>query len=85
MNTTNEISRHDGPSSMERTWGSIERWWDGRSKGAKIAIGIVGGVVVLATGGAVAYAIFTGGVVVASGSTMVAVGAAATTLAARAG
>lgn len=55
---------------------SIVRWWDGRSDGEKLAIGIIGALVVVATGGALAYAIATGGVVVATGETVVLIGAA---------
>ena len=55
---------------------SIVRWWDGRSDGEKLAIGIIGGLVVVATGGALAYAIATGGVVVATGETVILIGAA---------
>ncbi len=55
---------------------NIERWWNGRSDGEKLALGIVGGVAIVATGGALAYAIATGGVVVASGETVILVGAA---------
>ena len=55
---------------------SIERWWSGRSDGEKLALGIVGGLAIVATGGALAYAIATGGVVVASGETVILVGAA---------
>jgi hypothetical protein len=52
-----------------------------RTGAERWAVGIVGGVVVLATGGAVAYAIGTGGAVVMSGGTVVAIGAAAQALA----
>ncbi len=55
---------------------SIERWWSGRSDGEKLALGIVGGLAIVATGGALAYAVATGGVVVASGETVILVGAA---------
>ena len=55
---------------------SIELWWSGRSDGEKLALGIVGGLAVVATGGALAYAVATGGVVVASGETVILVGAA---------
>jgi hypothetical protein len=59
---------------------SIERWWSGRSGGEKLALGIVGGLAVVATGGALAYAVATGGVVVASGETVILVGAATSLL-----
>lgn len=59
---------------------SIERWWSGRSDGEKLALGIFGGLAVVATGGALAYAIATGGVVVASGETVILVGAATSML-----
>jgi hypothetical protein len=55
---------------------NIERWWSGRSDGEKLALGIVGGLAIVATGGALAHAIATGGVVVASGETVILVGAA---------
>ena len=55
---------------------NIERWWSGRSDGEKLALGIVGGLAIVATGGALAYAIATGGVLVASGETVILVGAA---------
>jgi hypothetical protein len=59
---------------------SIERWWSGRSGGEKLALGIVGGIAVVATGGALAYAVASGGVVVASGETVILVGAATSLL-----
>jgi hypothetical protein len=52
---------------------NIERWWSGRSDGEKLALGMLA---IVATGGALAYAIATGGVVVASGETVILVGAA---------
>ncbi len=55
---------------------SLVSWWDRRSGDEKLAIGIVVGFVVAATGGAVAYAIATGGVVVVTGETVILVGAA---------
>ena len=63
---------------------SIELWWSGRSDGEKLALGIVGGLAVVATGGALAYAVATGGVVVASGETVILVGTATSLLRARA-
>lgn len=63
---------------------NLVRWWDGRSDGEKLALGIVGGLAVVATGGALAYAIATGGVVVASGETVILVGAATSMLRGRA-
>lgn len=63
---------------------NIERWWSGRSDGEKLALGILGGLAVVATGGALAYAIATGGVVVASGETVILVGAATSMLRGRA-
>jgi hypothetical protein len=59
---------------------NIERWWSGRSDGEKLALGIVGGLAIVGTGGALAYAIATGGVVVASGETLILVGAATSML-----
>ena len=56
---------------------SISRWWDRRSSGERRAIGIVGGVVALATGAAVAYAVIKGGAIVKVGHVLVAVGPAA--------
>ena len=55
---------------------NIERWWSGRSDGEKLALGIVGGLAIVATGGALAYAIATWCFVVASGETVILVGAA---------
>jgi hypothetical protein len=55
---------------------NLVRWWDARSHDEKLAPGIVGGIAVIGTGGALAYAIATGGVVVASGETIILVGAA---------
>ncbi len=57
---------------------SIDRWWIGRSDGEKL--GIVGGLAVVATGGAMAYAIATGGVFIASGETGILVEAATSML-----
>ncbi len=37
----------------------IEYWLSGRSDGEKLALGIVGGLAIVATGGALAYAIAT--------------------------
>lgn len=62
---------------------SLQRWWDARSSGEKLALGIVGGLTAVATGGALAYAIATGGVVIASGETVILVGAATSLLKAR--
>lgn len=45
----------------------LVRWWDGRSGGEKLALGIAGALAVVATGGALANAIATEGLVVASG------------------
>lgn len=54
----------------------VTRWWDKRTTTEKVALGVVGGLAVVATGGALAYAVGTGGVIVASGETVVFVGAA---------
>lgn len=62
----------------------LARWWSGRSTNEKLALGIVGGLVVVATGGALAYAIATGGVAVVSGETVILVGAATSALRGRA-
>jgi len=59
---------------------NLQRWWDGCSEGEKIALGVVGGLVAFATGGALAYAIATGGIVVASGETVILVGVATSML-----
>jgi hypothetical protein len=59
---------------------NLQRWWDGRSGGEKLALGIIAGLVVVATGGALAYAVATGGVVLASGETIILVGAATSLL-----
>lgn len=70
----------ESPSARRRRAGwamsNLQRWWDGRSDGAKVALGIVGGLAVVATGGALAYAAATGGIIVASGETVILVGAA---------
>lgn len=52
------------------------QWWDERTAGEKAALAVVGGIVTIATGGALAYAIATGGVVVVTGETVVLFGAA---------
>ncbi|WP_223643746.1 hypothetical protein [Corallococcus sp. EGB] len=59
---------------------SLARWWDRRSDGEKLALGIAGGIAVVATGGALACAIATEGLIVASGGTLVVVGKAATSM-----
>ncbi|MCP3169958.1 hypothetical protein [Myxococcus qinghaiensis] len=59
---------------------SLARWWERRSDGEKLALGIAGGIAVVATGGALAYAIATEGLIVASGGTLVVVGKAATAM-----
>lgn len=62
----------------------LARWWDGRSEGEKIALGMVGGLAVLATGGVAAYAIASGGIVVASGEFIIVLGTATSLLRGRA-
>jgi len=59
---------------------NLVRWWEGRSDGEKLALGIAGGLAAVATGGALAYAIAAEGLVVASGGTLIVVGKAATTM-----
>lgn len=59
---------------------SIARWWEARSDGERLALGIVCGLAVVATGGALAYAIATEGLVVASGGTVIVVGRVATAM-----
>jgi len=59
---------------------SLARWWDRRSDGEKLALGIAGGIAVVATGGALAYAIATESLIVGSGGTLVVVGKAATSM-----
>lgn len=66
--------------AMDATLSRWERFWDRRSAAEKIGLGAVAGFVVMATGGAVAYAIGTGGLVVASGRTVVLLGAATSLL-----
>ena len=46
----------------------------------KLALGVVGSLVVVATGGALAYAIAAEGLVVASGGSVIVIGKAATTM-----
>lgn len=60
---------------------SIQKWWAGRSTLERYTVGILGGILAVATGGAVVYAIASGGAVIVAGETMVAVGAAASALA----
>ena len=36
---------------------NLKRWWDGRYDGEKLVLRIVGGLAVVATGGALAYTI----------------------------
>jgi hypothetical protein len=55
---------------------NLRRWWHGRSGGEKLALGIIGGLAVVVTGGALAYAVATGGVIVMSGETVILIGAA---------
>jgi hypothetical protein len=57
---------------------NLARWWEGRSGGEKLALGIGGALAVVATGGAFAYVVATEGLVVVSGETLVVVGKAAT-------
>jgi hypothetical protein len=64
---------------------NLVRWWKGRSDGEKLALGIAGCLAVVATGGALAYAIVAEGLVVASGGTLIVVGKAATTMLRRRG
>jgi hypothetical protein len=59
---------------------NLVRWWSNLSEGEKLVLGIAGGFAVVATGGALAYAIATEGLVVASGGTLVVVGKAATSM-----
>ena len=58
-------------------------WWSSRSTTQKWMLGIGAGVVVVATAGAAAYAIATGGAIVISGETTIAIGPAAVALAGR--
>lgn len=62
---------------------SMKKWWDERSEAEKWLIGGACAVATIATGGALAYAIATGGVVVASNGVVVAARVAATALAKR--
>ncbi|NTX39168.1 hypothetical protein HUA78_32510 [Myxococcus sp. CA033] len=57
---------------------SLARRREGQSGSEKLALGIVGSLAVVATGGAFAYAIATEELVVTSGRTRVVVGKAAT-------
>jgi len=59
-------------------------WWNGRSANERLTIGIVTSIAVLATAGALAYAIATGGIVFSSWGTVIAAGAAASRLGGRA-
>lgn len=63
---------------------NIALWWCSRSEGEKIALGVVGGMAILVTGGVAAYAIASGGIAVASGETVILIGAATSMLKRRA-
>lgn len=58
----------------------LQRWWAARSDTERTALGVAGALVGVATGGGLAYAIATGGIVVLSGETLVLVGAATSLL-----
>ena len=59
----------------------LQRWWGDRSPSEKRLLQLVGAATVVATGGAAAYAIATGGAVVVWGGKLIAIGAAANRLA----
>ncbi len=59
----------------------LQRWWTERTPSEKRVLGLVGAATVVATGGAAAYAIATGGAVIIWGGKLFAIGAAATQLA----
>lgn len=61
----------------------LANWWTARSVPEQLALTVIGSVLTIATGGAVVYAIANGGLIVVSGPTLVAVGAAAKELAKR--
>lgn len=60
----------------------LSAWWDNRSSLEKWLLGVLGCAALCAGIGAIVYAIATGGIVLASGGTVVAVGKAATIMAA---
>ena len=62
---------------------AAQRWWDNLSPRERLAVGCAGGAVVLATGGAFAYAIASGGLILETGTALLAVGNAARILAKR--
>ena len=67
--------------SSTRRRSGVQAWWESRSKLEKWLLSILGCAGLCAAGGALVYAIATGGVVVASGGTVLAVGKAATVMA----
>ncbi len=54
----------------------MRKWWDGLSPAEKGGLGVAIGVGIVATGGALAYAIGTGGVVIATPTVTILIGAA---------
>lgn len=58
----------------------IGSWWSDRSDVEKWLLGVAGAVCAFLVVGAVTYAIVNGGIVIASGGTVVAIGKAATTM-----
>jgi hypothetical protein len=61
----------------------LTRWWSSRPARQKWVLGVGAGVLVIATAGALAYAVATGGAIIVSGETTVAVGPAAIAMARR--
>ena len=68
--------------SSTQTMTGLQTWWDRRSTLEKWLLGTLGCAALSAGIGALVYAIVTGGVVVASGGSVVTVGKAATIIAA---
>ena len=54
----------------------LKTWWGGLGEREKFFFVIASGLAIIATGGALAYAIASGGVVVSSGETVVLIGGA---------
>ena len=55
---------------------NVKTWWGGLGDREKLILSVAAGLLIVMTGGALAYAIASGGAVVASGETMILVGGA---------
>lgn len=83
---TNTLERSHVGTLPPRPLGVVRSWWEERSRNEKVALSVVGGALILGTGGAVAYAVAAHGLLVSTaGGTVVALGKVAAKTAGRLG